>query len=116
MVLSRPCDVAQQKFGKNIKLLSGLKILNPKRKENARKEFHGDSVKLDSIKIYDHLFFKDDENDVTIIFDYRYSFSVPEEIFKTEFNNVKVFNKELLSEIQVEYSSYSSRLGITQII
>ena len=115
MVLSRPCDVAQQKFGKNIKLLSGLIILKPKRKGSSNKDFHGGSPKPDSIKVYDHLFFTDEKNDVSIIFDYRYSFSIPEDIFKNEFNNIIIFNKELISEIQVEYSNYSSRLGITQI-
>ncbi len=114
MVLSRPCDVAQQKFGKNIKLLSGVKIYKPQR--DAKNRFLGKDKKPDSIKIYEHLHFSESENDVTLIFDFRYSFSVPEEIFKNEFTNIKIFNKELLSEIQVEYSSYSSRLGITQII
>lgn len=116
LVLSRPCDIAQKKFGKNIKLLSGLKITNPVRKANEKMEFQGGSPKLDSLKLYDHLYFGEDENDVTLMFDFRYSFSVPEDIFAKEFTNIKIFNKELLSEIQVEYSSYSSRLGITQII
>lgn len=116
LVLSRPCDIAQKKFGKNLKLLSGLKITNPVRKNNDKMEFQGGSSKLDSLKIYDHLHFGEDETDVTLMFDFRYSFSVPEEIFIKEFTNIKVFNKELLSEIQVEYSSYSSKLGITQIL
>ncbi|SHE99076.1 hypothetical protein SAMN05444405_104176 [Bacteroides luti] len=116
MVLTRPCDIAQDKFGKNIKLLSGVRIVNPNRKNNVSKEFKGGSSKLDSIKIYDHLYFSKDETDCTLIFDYRYSFSLPKEQFISKFDNVKIFNKELLSEIQVEYSSYSSRLGITQII
>ena len=114
MILSRPCDVAQQKFGKNIKLLSGLKINKPQR--DVKNRFAGKDTKPDSLKIYDHLYFSEGENDVTLMFDFRYSFSVPEEIFIKEFTNIKVFNKELLSEIQVEYSSYSSRLGITQIL
>jgi hypothetical protein len=114
MILSRPCDVAQQKFGKNIKLLSGLKIHKPQR--DAKNRFIGKDKKPDSIKLYDHLYFSEVENDVTLLFDFRYSFSVPEDIFIKEFTNIKVFNKELLSELQVEYSSYSSRLGITQII
>lgn len=114
MILSRPCDIAQQKFGKNLKLLSGLKIINPIR--DAKNRFTGKDTKSDSIKIYDHLYFNEDQSDVTLLFDFRYTFSVPEEIFKTEFDNIKIFNKELLSELQVEYSSYSSRLGITQII
>lgn len=116
LILSRPCDIAQKKFGKNLKLLSGLKIINPVRKNNEKKEFQAGASKLDSLKIYDHLFFSENEKDVTLMFDFRYSFSVPEDIFIKEFTNVKVFNKELLSEIQVEYSSYSSRLGITQIL
>ncbi|NOU16279.1 MAG: hypothetical protein HOO91_01795 [Bacteroidales bacterium] len=115
LLLSRPCDIAQNKFGKNLKLLSGLKIVNPIRKENAKKEFKKGSSNVDSIKIYDHLYLSEEENDVTFLFDFRYTFSVPEESFKAEFNNIKIFNKELLSEMQVEYSSYSSRLGITQI-
>jgi hypothetical protein len=116
MILSRPCDIAQQKFGKNLKLLSGLKIINPLRKDNQKKDFSPGSTKPDSIKVYDHLFFDENESDVTLLFDFRYNFSVPEEVFKNEFENIKIFNKELLSEIQVEYSSYSSRLGITQVI
>ena len=68
------------------------------------------------MKKYEHLYFNDTDNDITILFDFRYSFSVPEKLFVEKFKNIKVFNKELLSEIQVEYSSYSSRLGITQII
>ncbi|WP_166962475.1 hypothetical protein [Yeosuana marina] len=114
LLLSRPCDIAQNKFGKNLKLLSGLKISNPKR--NNKNKFLGKDTKPDSIKIFDHLFFSDEENDTALLFDFRYNFSVPENIFKSEFDNLKVFNKELLSEMQVEYSSYSSRLGITQVI
>jgi len=116
LVLSRPCDIAQKKIGKNVKLLSGLKITNPVRKTNEKMEFQGGSSKLDSIKIYDHLYFTNEENDLTLLFDFRYSFSVPEDVFSTEFNGIKIFNKELLSEIQVEYSSYSSRLGTTNFI
>jgi hypothetical protein len=62
------------------------------------------------------LYFSAEEKDVTLLFDLRYNFSVPEEIFKREFTNIRIFNKEVLSEMQVEYSSYSSRLGITQVI
>lgn len=116
LLLSRPCDIAQNKYGKNLKLLSGLKIVNPIRKDNPKQEFQKGSSNMDSVKIYDHLFFSNEENDVTLIFDFRYNFSVPEEIFRAEFDNIKIFNKELLSEMQVEYSSYSSRLGITQVI
>ena len=114
LLLSRPCDISQNKYGKNLKLLSGLKISNPLR--NKKNKFLGKDTKPDSIKIFDHLFFSEKENDVALLFDLRYNFSVPEEIFKSEFDNLRVFNKELLSEMQVEYSSYSSRLGITQVI
>ncbi|MFM9949666.1 MAG: hypothetical protein ACKV1O_17145 [Saprospiraceae bacterium] len=114
LVISRPCDVAQKKYGKNIKLLSGIISYNPKR--DGKGAFLLDGKKPDFMKIYDHLFLDDQNNDVSIIFDYRYVFSVPEKIFIDKFKNIKIFNKELLSEIQVEYSSYSSRLGITQII
>ena len=115
MLLTRPCDIAQDKFGNNIKLLSGIRVINPKRRENKANELLV-TGKFESIKVYDHLFFTQDENDCALIFDYRYSFSIPKEIFISEFENIKIFNKELLSEIQVEYSSYSSRLGITQVI
>ena len=91
-------------------------VKNPCRKENPKKEFKKGSSNLISVKLYDHLQFSEEENDIAIIFDYRYVFSVPEKMFIDKFENIKVFNKELLSEIQVEYSSYSSRLGITQII
>ncbi|HEU0125570.1 MAG TPA: hypothetical protein VFQ56_04645, partial [Flavobacterium sp.] len=116
LVLSRPCDIAQNKYGKNIKLLSGIILKSAFRKTNTKKEIHFNESLPDSSKKYEHLFFNEDENDITLIFDFRYSFSVPEKIFKEKFKNIKIFNKELLSEMQVEYSSYSSRLGITQII
>lgn len=116
LLLSRPCDIAQNKYGKNLKLISGAVVYNPKRKDNEKKEFKKSSTSLDSIKIYDHLCFTDTDKDVAIIFDFRYVFSVPKDIFISGFENIKYFNKELLSEIQVEYGSYSSRLGITQII
>lgn len=129
MVLNRPCDIAQVKYGKNIKLLSGLKISNPKRYEESdfldskkvdkRKigKLHFNDEELpDSTKFYDYLFFSNEDSEVVLIFDFRYVFSVPEKIFIEKFDNIKLFNKELLSEIQVEYSSYSSRLGITQIL
>lgn len=119
LVISRPCDIAQKKFGKNIKLLSGVIIYNAYRYPTGKKkdEIHfNDSPLPDSLKKYEHLYFSDELNDITIIFDFRYSFSVPEKIFIDKFENIKIFNKELLSEIQVEYSSYSSRLGITQIL
>lgn len=119
LVISRPCDIAQKKFGKNLKLLSGVIIHNAFRHPSGKRKGEIDFNNLnlpDSIKKYEHLHFSDEENDVTIMFDFRYSFSVPEKIFLDKFKNIKIFNKELLSEIQVEYSSYSSRLGITQII
>jgi len=113
VVISRPCDIAQGKYGKNIKLMSGLLIVNPIRKKNKLK---GNDTKPMSIKIYDHLYISDDLTDCSLVFDYRYIFSLPKDIFFERFENLKIFNKELLSEIQVEYSSYSSILGITQII
>lgn len=116
LLLSRPCDIAQGKYGKNLKLLSGVKIQNPQRKENARQDFKFNATKPDSVKLYDHLHIDQGQTDIALLFDFRYSFSVPEEIFINDFTNFKSFNKELLSEMQVEYSSYSSRLGITQII
>lgn len=115
LLLSRPCDIAQGKYGRNLKLISGVKIVNPDRKNNERKELKTGN-KFDSIKLFDHLHFGEEENDIALIFDYRYIFSVPEDIYLSCFENIKVFNKDLLSELQVEYSSYSSRLGITQII
>lgn len=128
VVLTRPCDIAQDKYGKNIKLLSGIKInnplrynednLNPKQKKNKNQYLNKlilNAELPDSCKLYDHLYFSDEEQDIALLFDFRYIFSIPEKIFMDEFENIKIFNKELLSEIQVEYSSYSSRLGITQI-
>lgn len=118
LVLSRPCDIAQNKFGKNIKLLSGIILKKAFRNPTGRNkgEINFNDKLPDSVKKYEHLYFDEMDNDITLIFDYRYSFSVPEKIFKDKFENLKIFNKELLSEMQVEYSSYSSRLGITQII
>lgn len=127
VVISRPCDIAQKKSGKNVKLLSGLKILKPYRytEENIGKKdkekylgrIHFIDTELpDSCKLYDHLYFSEEEPDIALLFDFRYVFSVPVQVFIDKFENIKIFNKELLSEIQVEYSSYSSRLGITQII
>lgn len=113
LLISRPCDIAQKKYGKNLKLLSGVIIKKPLRKSNGKLDL---STPMDSLKIYDHLYFDDNDNDVTLLFDFRYSFSVPSDIFINKFNNLKIFSKELLSEMQVEYSNYSSRLGITQII
>ncbi len=114
VIISRPCDIAQNKFGRNLKLLSGTLILNPIR-DNKNKFKQGISQPL-SMKLYDHLSISDNEVDCAIVFDFRYAFSLPPEIFAERFEKIKIFNKELLSEIQVEYSSYSSRLGITQII
>lgn len=118
LVMSRPCDIAQNKFGKNIKLLSGIILKNAFRHPTGKNkgEIYFNDKLPDSIKKYEHLYFNDIDNDITILFDFRYSFSVPEKIFNEKFENLKIFNKELLSEMQVEYSSYSSRLGITQII
>lgn len=118
LVLTRPCDIAQGKFGKNIKLVSGILIKKPFRIASGKKkgdiDFNGSLP--DSTKFFDHLHFDTNDNDIALVFDFRYVFSVPEKIFIDKFKNVKIFNKELLSEMQVEYSSYSSRLGITQII
>ena len=119
VLLSRPCDIAQNKYGKNLKLLSGIKIINPKRKGGDGKYKY--NLKVDgttpiSLKVLDHLYFSEEEKDVTLLFDYRYSFSVLKDNFISDFEKVNTFNKELLSEIQVEYSAYCSRLGITQVI
>jgi hypothetical protein len=119
LVINRPCDLAQNKFGKNLKLLSGVLLKSAYRYPSGKHkdEIHFNDITVpDSIKIYEHLFFTERENDITLIFDFRYIFSIPVKIFTDKFEKIKIFNKELLSEIQVEYSSYSSRLGITQII
>ncbi|MDO3695888.1 hypothetical protein QVZ41_13640 [Wenyingzhuangia sp. chi5] len=114
VIVSRPCDIAQNKFGKNLKLLSGVLVKKPVR--DKKNKFKGASKEPLSLKLYDHLSFSDGETNCTLLFDFRYVFSLPQEIFEERFEKVKVFNKELISEIQVEYSAYSSRLGITQII
>lgn len=114
VIISRPCDIAQNKFGRNLKFLSGLLIIEPSR--TTKHKFKGKDTKPLSIKVYDHLSLSDTESNCALLFDFRYSFSLPPDIFEERFEKVKVFNKELISEIQVEYSSYSSRLGITQII
>jgi len=114
VIISRPCDLAQNKFGRNLKLLSGLLIKKPLR--NTSHKFKGKDTKPLSMKVYDHLSLSKEETDCALIFDFRYTFSLPPNIFEERFEKIKVFNKELLSEIQVEYSSYSSRLGITQIL
>lgn len=114
VIVSRPCDIAQNKFGRNLKLLSGTLIVNPIR--DKKNKFKGNNTRPLSIKLYDHLSLSDAETDCALIFDFRYAFSLPPNIFEERFEKIKVFNKELLSEIQVEYSAYSSRLGITQII
>jgi len=119
LLLTRPCDIAQNKYGKNLKLLSGLKIINPVRKggeSQKRFDLKRNSSQPDSLKILDHLFFSEKEDDVVLMFDFRYAFSVSKESFIKDFKKIKIISKELLSEIQVEYSSYSSRLGTTQII
>lgn len=129
VIMNRPCDMAQNKYGKNIKLLSGVRIDNPykyklqdlstkqkKKKDDYLGKHHFNNEQLpDSIIAFHHLEIGT-VKDVSLLFDFRYVFSVPETIFIDKFKNIKIFNKELLSEIQVEYSSYSSRLGITQII
>ncbi len=119
LVINRPCDHAQNKIGKNIKLLSGLLLKNAFRYpsgKNKNKIHFNDKTLPDSVKKYEYLYFDQDNNDITLLFDFRYSFSIPRDVFIEKFENIKIFNKELLSEMQVEYSSYSSRLGITQII
>jgi len=117
VVLMRSCDFAQGKYGKNIKLLSGIKITNPERYNSGKKngELKLENRFPDSVKFFDHLTFIDGD-DSALIFDFRYIFSIPPSIFVKHFENIKIFNRELLSELQVEYSSYSSRLGTTQII
>jgi hypothetical protein len=115
LLISRPCDIAQNKFGRNLKLVSGILVKNPVRKGGQKQPLRTGN-KYDSIKLYDHLSFSDEDTDTALIFDFRYVFSIPKKSFVDNFENIKVFNKELLSEVQVEYSAYSSRLGITQII
>ncbi len=118
VLISRPCDIAQNKYGKNLILLSGLKIINPLRKGGEGKSKNNMKVSGTipaSLKSYDHLYFTATQNDAAILFDFRYPYSIPKDKFVRDFEKVNAFSKELLSEIQVEYSAYSSRLGITQI-
>lgn len=114
-LISRPCDIAQNKYGRNLKLLSGQKIINPTRNSDRYRKMKIRD-KFESIKLYDHLYFSGEQNDVALVFDFRYIFTITQQEYNSKFEKIKVFNKELLSELQVEYSSYSSRLGITQII
>ncbi|GGK07449.1 hypothetical protein [Parabacteroides faecis] len=113
--ITRPCDYAQNKYGKNIKLLSGVRIIKPARKDSDKCEIRLNGKTPDCIKKFDHLFHDDVENDITLIFDFRYVFSLPGTVFLSEFYNLKMLNKELLSEIQFSYSSYASRPGFTKI-
>ncbi|WP_349953051.1 hypothetical protein, partial [Bacteroides finegoldii] len=112
--ITRPCDYAQNKYGKNIKLLSGIRIINPVTQQQKGKiKLNGTAP--DCLKIFDNLYHDDDKNDITLIFDFRYIFSLPSTIFLKHFHNLKMFNKELFSEIQSSYSSYASKPGFTKI-
>lgn len=115
LLLSRPCDIAQLKTGNNVKLLSGIMINNPQRKANLRKDIKT-STKFDSLLLLDHINITEECIDSCLVFDYRYAFSIPIDIYLNKFDFFKIVNKEILSEVQVSYSSYTSRLGITQII
>lgn len=119
VVLTRACDFAQNKFGKNIKLMSGLLLINPYRhssgKSKGKIHFNNSQNLPDSCLLFDHIYLSEEFSNVAIIFDFRYVFSLPKDIYLEKFSKIKVFNKELFSEIQVKYSSYSSRIGITQI-
>jgi len=113
--ITRPCDYAQKKYGKNLKLLSGIAIKEPKRDKKNRVDWNGQTPP-DCVKIFDHLYYDDTCVNLTLLFDLRYSFSLPEDIFLNKFENMRMFTKELLSEIQVSYSSYVSRLGYTKFL
>lgn len=63
-----------------------------------------------------HLYHNDIDDDLTLIFDLRYCFSIPVSIYKKSFDNKKMLNRELLSDIQVTYGNYVSQLGYTKII
>lgn len=119
VVLTRACDFAQNKFGKNIKLMSGLLIIKPHRhstgKSKGKIHFNNSQNLPDSCVLFDHIYLSEELSDAALIFDFRYVFSLPKDIYLKKFSRIKVFNKELLSEIQVKYSSFSSRLGIPQI-
>lgn len=108
-------DTYKENCGKDVKLQNELINFNAHRKYNDKIYFDNNS-RPDSINKYENLNFSDIDNETTIMFDFRYNFSVPEKIFIEKFKNKQLFNKELLSEIQVEHSSYSSKLGITQIL
>ena len=111
--ITRPCDYAQNKYGKNLKLLSGLLIIKPVR--NDKQALKKNGKERDCFFILDHLYLNKENQDVTIIFDFRYSFSIPETTFKDTMQNIKMLNKELLSEIQIKYGSYCSQLGYTKM-
>jgi site-specific DNA-cytosine methylase len=108
-------DTCKMNWSKDVKLQIELLNYNVHRKYNKSIYFNNNS-RPDSNNKYENLHFSALENDDTIMFHFHYNFSVPEKIFIEKFKNKQLFNKELLSEIQVEYSSYSSKLGITQIL
>ena len=113
--ITRPCDYAQNKYGKNIKLISGIAIKKPKRTKKNKVDWNGQALP-DSIKCFDHLYYDDTCDDLTLLFDFRYSFSLPEEMYLKRFKNIRMFTKELLSDVQVSYSNYVSRLGYTKFL
>ena len=114
--ITRPCDYSQNKYGKNLKLLSGIIIRHPLRKNNEKRDIKLNDKKYKCILKFDHLYHNDIDDDLTLIFDLRYCFSIPVSIYKKSFDNKKMLNRELLSDIQVTYGNYVSQLGYTKII
>jgi hypothetical protein len=115
ILLTPSCNIAQDKVGNNFKLLSGIYFANPIRKDDGSLKHVRNNG--DCYKIIDNVDLNDKIQGV-MIFDYRYIFTIPKSFLLTRdrFTKLAVFSKDLLSEFQVGYSSYSSRIGYIEIL
>lgn len=105
VLITPSCDIAQDKFGDNLKFIAGVFAGLPKPKGKLP----------DSMYLIECVSLFDNAGPGCIIFDFRQSFSFPKSKIGKRAISLGLFSKEVLSDIQARYAAYSSRIGISKI-
>lgn len=107
MIINPSCNISQNNLGAGYKILSGIVV------ESLSNSFKkvSDSIKyIESIKLNGF-------DDGILLFDVRYVFTIPESEFMSfEISSLAQLAKSTFNDIQIFYTSYSSRIGYTKLV
>lgn len=106
MIINPSCNISQNNLGAGYKLISGL---------IAKSLSKSSQKKLESFKSIGNINLNGYVDGI-MLFDMRYVFTIPQsDISSYELTPIAQFSKSVFNDIQVNYTSYSSRIGYTSL-